>query len=171
MLDIGCGTGKPVCSLVASSGRSITGIDYSSTMIDLSRRQVPEGTFIHENMLDYVPSTRFDAAYSTFTLLIYTYDDLLKLMARIASWIVEGGSLFILTLSPTMDTKGVKEEENGTKIVDSIFFGINTPLVLPTEDGWRKILDKAGMDLTDAYEETWLRRRRLSATSRRCTCF
>lgn len=45
VLDCGCGTGKPVSSMIAESGRKPYGIDLSPTMVELSKKQVPQGTF------------------------------------------------------------------------------------------------------------------------------
>lgn len=53
VLDCGYGTGKPVSYMIADFGRKPYGIDLSPTMVDLSKKQVPQGTFKQCNMLDY----------------------------------------------------------------------------------------------------------------------
>src|SRR5689334_18887234 len=46
-LDIGCGTGRPVCSALAAAGHDVTGIDISGVMIAAARERVPKATFHH----------------------------------------------------------------------------------------------------------------------------
>ena len=40
VLECGCGTDKPVSSLIAESGRQPHGIEFSLTMVELSKKQV-----------------------------------------------------------------------------------------------------------------------------------
>ena len=40
-LDIGCGTGRPVCSELAKAGHSVLGIDVSGVMIADAQKKVP----------------------------------------------------------------------------------------------------------------------------------
>ncbi|WP_328297358.1 class I SAM-dependent methyltransferase [Streptomyces sp. NBC_00435] len=45
MLDIGSGTGRPVSHTLVEAGCEVTGIDGSSTMVELARQQVPGARF------------------------------------------------------------------------------------------------------------------------------
>ncbi|KAL8641128.1 MAG: hypothetical protein Q9228_002030 [Teloschistes exilis] len=60
VLDVGCGTGKPVSSMIAGSGRKPYGIDFSATMVELSKKQIPQGVFQSCNMLRYAPPSPSD---------------------------------------------------------------------------------------------------------------
>src|SRR4051812_12758392 len=46
VLDVGCGTGAPTAQRFADAGCEVTGIDISPTMLELARKNVPEGTFL-----------------------------------------------------------------------------------------------------------------------------
>ena len=45
VLDAGCGAGIPVAKELVEAGFAVTGIDLSSTMLELARHHVPEATF------------------------------------------------------------------------------------------------------------------------------
>ena len=44
LLDVGCGSGE-FCRLAAARGASVSGIDAAEGMIEIARRQVPDGDF------------------------------------------------------------------------------------------------------------------------------
>ncbi|KAL9629041.1 MAG: hypothetical protein Q9204_005505, partial [Flavoplaca sp. TL-2023a] len=76
VLDVGCGTGKPVAHTLAGKGHRLIGIDMSPTMIELSRKSVPTGHFEVTNMLDYEPKERMDAVFNIFSLFPLSREDL-----------------------------------------------------------------------------------------------
>ncbi len=45
ILDLGCGSGEPVARYFIEQGRQVTGIDSSSTLIDLCKSRFPEQTW------------------------------------------------------------------------------------------------------------------------------
>ena len=95
VLDIGSGTGGPTSSTICSSGRRVFGIDFSSVMTELSRQQVPMGSFEQLNMLDHSPRGPFDAAFAIFSTFHLTRDEITALAAKWSEWIVPDG--FILS--------------------------------------------------------------------------
>jgi SAM-dependent methyltransferase len=42
VLDIGCGSGRPVAAYLVERGYAVTGIDIWPTQIELARRRVPD---------------------------------------------------------------------------------------------------------------------------------
>ena len=110
ILDYGSGTGKPVCHMVAESGRSIHGIDNSKTMIELSRKQVPKGTFERCNMLEYAPSpASFDGVTATLSLFELTRTQLTSMATKWFQWLRPGGYLLICTFGAE-DCDGTRAE-------------------------------------------------------------
>jgi 2-polyprenyl-3-methyl-5-hydroxy-6-metoxy-1,4-benzoquinol methylase len=68
ILDIGCGAGVPVFKLL-SEKYDITGIDISEKMIELAKKNLPNGKFIISDILDYdFNKSQFDAIVSYYTL-------------------------------------------------------------------------------------------------------
>ncbi|KAI1608113.1 methyltransferase type 12 [Exophiala viscosa] len=56
VLDIGCGTGRPVCSSMAAAGHIVLGIDVSGVMIAAATRNVPEASFEKIDIKDFEPA-------------------------------------------------------------------------------------------------------------------
>jgi ubiquinone/menaquinone biosynthesis C-methylase UbiE len=50
VLDLGCGSGRPVAQNLVSHGVRITGVDVSPTMISLCRSRMPEQEWIVSDM-------------------------------------------------------------------------------------------------------------------------
>ena len=61
VLDVGCGTGRPMAEYVLAHGHHITGIDQSERMLDIARERFPEGTWIHARIEDAEFAGIFDA--------------------------------------------------------------------------------------------------------------
>ncbi|KAF5872237.1 putative type 11 methyltransferase protein [Botrytis fragariae] len=97
VLDIGSGTGVPTSSLVVSSGRKLYGIDFSPVMIELSKRQVPGGTFQLTNMLDFFPKSpsQFQGAFAIFSLFHFSREEMEIAAEKMSGWIAPGGYIFI----------------------------------------------------------------------------
>lgn len=50
ILDAGCGAGVPCARLLVQAGFEVVGVDFSSNMLRLARKSVPEATLIKEDM-------------------------------------------------------------------------------------------------------------------------
>ncbi len=67
VLDLGCGTGVPRTKFFVDSGFNVTGIDLSEKMVMYARKNIPEATFIQQDM------TTIDFQENTFDGLIACY--------------------------------------------------------------------------------------------------
>ncbi|MFC4101462.1 class I SAM-dependent methyltransferase [Paenibacillus xanthanilyticus] len=63
ILDLGCGSGK-LTSVIAASGASPLGIDYSEAQIEMARQTYPELRFQTADACRYEAEERFDAVFS-----------------------------------------------------------------------------------------------------------
>ena len=157
VLDIGCGTGKPTSSMVATSGRQLHGIDFSPVMIDLSRKQVPEGTFETVNMLDYNPSIAFDAAFSIFSTFQLTRDEMYAMAVKWSEWIKPNGSIFIGTMvAEDFPTEPHMFDPDGlcARGIEHTFMGSSIGNHLYTRGGWDTLLRQAGFEIVHT-ETSW----------------
>jgi SAM-dependent methyltransferase len=76
VLDLGCGSGRPVAQYMAEQGLQVTGVDSSPTMISLCRSRLPDHEWIAADMrglalahpgsegAEYAPGRRFDGILS-----------------------------------------------------------------------------------------------------------
>ena len=152
VLDIGCGTGKPVASMIAASGRKVHGIDNSSIMVALSRKQVPEGTFEEISMLDYQPpaSVSFDSVFAMFCFFNLGGDLVGPLMNKINEWTVSNGYLFIGTMvADDFDGESVQDSEDqfGGRHVVTRFMGQDAATLVYSKEGWASMLLQAGFEI------------------------
>ena len=69
VLDLGCGSGVPSAGMLAESGIEVVGIDVSTEMLALARRNVPTGRFVAMDVMELDDSLgRFDGACAFFSL-------------------------------------------------------------------------------------------------------
>ncbi len=100
VVDVGCGTGR-ISHALAEKGYSVTGVDYSTFMIQESLKG--PGTFIQGDMRDFTLPTPVTAALSIFSSFGYFDDkeDDQKVLANVYRNLTSGG-LFVLDLRPRL---------------------------------------------------------------------
>jgi len=83
VLDVGSGTGKPTSSMIAALGHQLYGIDFSSVIVDISRRQVPQGKFELVNMFESAPKDgQYDAVFAVFSLFHFSREEMSSAAAK-----------------------------------------------------------------------------------------
>ena len=94
VLDLGCGSGDPADIEIAKRHHKVTGVDISRVQVDLARKNVPEGRFIHGDLasLDF-PAGSFDAVMSFYTLEHLPREQHGQILERIHDWLRPGGLL------------------------------------------------------------------------------
>ncbi|CCD53711.1 similar to type 11 methyltransferase [Botrytis cinerea T4] len=152
VLDIGSGTGIPTSSLVVNSGRKLYGIDFSPVMIELSRRQVPGGTFKLTNMLEFSPESpsQFQGAFAIFSLFHFSREEMDVAAERMSGWIAPGGYIFIGTMvAEDFPTEPHMFDEDGecARGIEHTFMGKRIGNLLYTRKGWENLLRKVGFEV------------------------
>lgn len=99
LLDLGCGSGRPVAGYCISKGFRVTGIDYATTMITLARETYPNSEWQVADIRDYSPETLFDGVYSWDGFFHLSIPEQRQALPRLSSWVKPGGSL-LLTVGP-----------------------------------------------------------------------
>ena len=92
-LDIGCGTGRPVCHELAKAGHNVLGIDISTAMIEDARKKVPDARFQKIDLLEYNPDpASFDAITVYFSMIAsVTQNQIRQNIKNIYDWLKPGG--------------------------------------------------------------------------------
>lgn len=151
VLDCGCGTGKPVCQMIVERGHRVCGIDVSQTMVDLSRKQVPTGSFECANMLEYeAPTDGFHGIVASLSLFELEREEMASLAPKWFRWLQPRGPLLLAVngaddyeLAPEMyDSDG--ECARG---IPSRFMNRTRPTTLFTKQGWNNLVTNAGFEL------------------------
>lgn len=157
ILECGCGTGNPVASTIASTGRLIHGIDISAGMVSLSQKAVPRGTFEVANMLHYAPTERYDGVVASLSIFELSRGEVSTMCEKWGQWVKPGGLVLISTFAAE-DCGQVKagnydaDGECAGK-VEWGFFGQKVLITLFTREGWKAVLEKAGFEIVHTEED------------------
>lgn len=156
VLDVGCGTGKPVSYAMAAHGHNVHGLDLSGAMVELSRKRVPAGSFEQANMLEYTPRFRdntpdIDVIFAIFSLFCLSRKDMATTASKMFSWLKPNGLLCIGTIcaedfvtKPIFDADGMFSSQ-----VEMTFMGSRcSDMKAFTRQGWKDVIEAAGFELT-----------------------
>lgn len=109
VLDVGCGSGVPVCSTLTTR-YEVEGIDISSKQIELARKNVPSAHFEHVDVLDYARNNdAFDAIVCFYALFHIPKQKHRDVLSRFYNWLRPNGYL-IVTLAED-DEPGYTEDD------------------------------------------------------------
>jgi SAM-dependent methyltransferase len=94
LLDLGCGTGRHA-AVLAARGYSVVGVDRSTDMLAVARRNVRDATFVEGDIRSVDLGRRFDAALMMFAVLGYlvTDEDVASALATARRHLESGGIL------------------------------------------------------------------------------
>ena len=159
VLDCGCGTGKPVSHMIAESGRKPYGIDLSPTMIELSEKQVPQGTFNQCNMLDY---TAAPAPFAGATVILSIFGlnraEITHMAGNLFNWIQPGGHILLCVFgAEDCKTRPEQYDPDGECAhgIESIFMAHTSYMTLFTRRGWTIMLESVGFEIVDTRTDTF----------------
>ena len=113
LLDLGCGAGEPFSRFFVDQGWQVTGVDFSSKMLELANQYVPEMQTVHADIREVVfPANAFDAITAIYSLFHIPKTEHAQLFAKLARWLKPGGQA--LFTYATEDYTG-SEEFDGYK--------------------------------------------------------
>ena len=112
ILDLGCGAGIPTAKFLTGKGIRVTGIDLSETMLNLARKNVPNGEFLKMDMneLKFNKNT-FDGIISVYALFHVPRDKHIDIFRK-AFEIMKSGGILMINI-------GIHESEGTSR-----FFGV-----------------------------------------------
>jgi ubiquinone/menaquinone biosynthesis C-methylase UbiE len=115
--------------------RSVTGVDISTTQLEMARRNVPSATFIKADMttLTFDPAS-FDAVAAFYSLTHVPRDEQAGLIERIRGWLRPGG-LFIASMGA--------DDEPGD--VESNWLGVDMYFSHFGAKANRRLVERAGL--------------------------
>ena len=149
VLDIGCGTGRPVCSRLADAGHLVEGIDISNAMLEAARKNVPNATFRKVDVSNFEPADgkKYDAITVYFSLIAsLTQQQIRDHLARIFDWL-ESGGFFVFATVPS-DGENMEISWTGRPIVVSSL----------SQDDIVATLEKIGFTILEAEASMFLPR-------------
>lgn len=108
ILDVGCGSGDKSDYLI-KKGFNLTGIDFSEKMIEIAKRDVPEGIFFVMDMLgsEEVEGS-FDAIFMQASLLHIPKKDAQSVVSKFVHKLNKGG-VFLVAVKETKPNRPEEE--------------------------------------------------------------
>lgn len=95
VLDLGCGTGRPIAEHVLALGHWVTGVDQAEGLLARAEARFPDASWIHATIEDFITTERWDAIVCWDALFHLDRAQHADLFARFAFWLRPGGRLML----------------------------------------------------------------------------
>jgi SAM-dependent methyltransferase len=138
VLDVGCGSGRPIAAELIARGFLVTGIDSSPSLIEICRRRFPGHEWLVADMRQMALGRRFDGVLAWHSSFHLTPDEQRGFLPRLAAHVAPGGRL--------MFTSG---PEHGERLAEWQGEPLYSASLGPEEH--RELLQHSGMTVI-AYE-------------------
>jgi cyclopropane fatty-acyl-phospholipid synthase-like methyltransferase len=145
VLDLGCGTGNPIARHVVQRGFQLVGVDQSKKMLEIAQREVPQGEFIHADMLEVEFHDEFAAIVAWDSAFHLERKHHAALYRRLANSLAAGGRLLLSVGGTTSEdtTSDYSSDEGFTSEMfgQTFFYSGFAPKVA------RELLEEAGFEI------------------------
>lgn len=150
ILDVGCGSGKPIAAYLKSHGFNVYGIDISPKQIEYAKEIIPEENLFVGDICDFSANRQFDAIICWFTLF-HVHVSLHETVLQKLQELLKPAGLLLITFADTNCPPDVPCKIIDQSTIESEMFGEyfyhsgqpsqqNTQLVLKT--GFTILSDK-----------------------------
>lgn len=95
ILDLGCGTGRPMAEYVVSQGRRILGVDQSEAMLEMARQRLPSEQWILSAMETYEPEEGYRGALIWDSLFHISRTEHEPILRKVVRGLPAGGRLMV----------------------------------------------------------------------------
>jgi SAM-dependent methyltransferase len=95
ILDLGCGTGRPIGEHILAQGHRVTGVDQAERLLDLARSRFPAARWIESRIEHYAPADHYAGVVCWDALFHIERRCHETLIRRIARWLKPGGKLML----------------------------------------------------------------------------
>ncbi len=99
VLDLGCGTGRPIADFFMTKGCAVTGVDAAPAMIAICRERFPLATWVEDDMRSLALGRRFDAIVAWDSFFHLTRDDQ-RAMFPVFGEQAASGAMLLFTSGP-----------------------------------------------------------------------
>lgn len=100
ILDLGSGTGLPYAKLLIGKGFKVLGIDISTKMIKLAKKNVPNAKFEEISMTEINFKKEFNGIFSSYSMLLLSPSLFKETAKRIAQALKKGGIFYLCLNGP-----------------------------------------------------------------------
>lgn len=90
ILDLGCGSGKPIADYLIQHNHKITGVDSSDVMIEMAQQNFPEQHWLQADMRTVELDQKFNAILAWDSFFHLTPDDQRQMFSQFARFAQQG---------------------------------------------------------------------------------
>jgi cyclopropane fatty-acyl-phospholipid synthase-like methyltransferase len=112
VLDIGCGTGKPILEYLSNNNLNIIGVDASTEMLTIARNNFPTNEFVLEDMRKLALNKKFDAIIAWHSFFHLPADEQPKMFEIFESHLIPKGILLFTSGTERGEAWGMNSGEN-----------------------------------------------------------
>ncbi|TDO23869.1 class I SAM-dependent methyltransferase [Pedobacter duraquae] len=112
VLDLGCGTGKPILEYLSRNNMAIIGVDASEEILKIAQANFPTTTFILQDMRLLNLKRQFDAIIAWHSFFHLSAAEQPAMFARFASHLKPGGILLFTSGTERGEAWGMNGGEN-----------------------------------------------------------
>jgi len=156
LLDIGCGTGRPVSATLAANHHHVHGIDVSKVMVDLASTAVPEGTFEVADMMLWEPPPaehKIGGIFAILSLFFLSRQQHEALFTKFGNWLPSGGLLLVAGMAADEYHRTKPENYDADGLcahgVGNHFMGKDLFVTIYTKEGWKRLLEANGFEVLE----------------------
>ena len=113
ILDLGCGTGHPIATHIASRGHVVVGVDGSEAMLAAARKRLPGHRWIHELIERVEFDETFDAVVCWDSLFHLPRYQFRPVISKVHRWLKPHGRMMV--------SSGGLVEGDGNGFTDTMF--------------------------------------------------
>lgn len=106
ILDIGCGSGRPVAAELVRRGYRVTGVDSSPSLVEIARKAVPNADFQVGDMRRLALGRRFDALIAWHSYFHLSAEDQRSMFPTFAAHAAPGARLMFTSGPETGEAIG-----------------------------------------------------------------
>ena len=112
VLDLGCGTGKPIALYLQSQGLDVTGVDASNAILEIAKVNVPKVNLILQDMRDLKLDKKFDAIIAWHSFFHLNAEAQRDMFLKFETHIKPGGILLFTSGDEEGEAWGMNGGEN-----------------------------------------------------------
>ncbi|WP_070964040.1 class I SAM-dependent methyltransferase [Vibrio sonorensis] len=95
LLDLGCGSGCPVATMLTDKGFEITGVDRSHNLLEIARTNMPNQHWVKAELEEYRPTQPYTGIILWDCLLHLPIHAQSKLISKVANYLLPNGVLIL----------------------------------------------------------------------------